>query len=64
VDDPSPVRGVWCGLGRCGIDVLVDDSSGVALEGEKHGFRVITIAPFEDHWVDIVRDALRRDIRG
>lgn len=47
-----------------GIDVLVDDSTGVALEGEKHGFRVITIAPFEDHWVDIVRDALRRDIRG
>lgn len=34
-----------------GIDVLVDDSPGVAAEGDRHGFRVIQIDPDDENWV-------------
>ena len=37
-----------------GIDVLVDDSPGVALEGQRHGFRVIQISPDDDQWAERV----------
>jgi hypothetical protein len=37
-----------------GIDVLVDDSPGVLLEGQRHGFRVIQVSPHEEQWVERV----------
>ncbi|MEI2429785.1 hypothetical protein RDV84_20100 [Lysobacter yananisis] len=42
-----------------GIDVLVDDSAGVAMEGEAHGFRVVLVAPGDRAWADNVRAACR-----
>jgi len=40
-----------------GIDVLVDDSAGVAMEGEAHGFRVVLVAPQDRDWVLRVKAA-------
>lgn len=34
-----------------GIDMLVDDSPGVVLEGQRYGFRVIQISPEDEQWV-------------
>ena len=33
-----------------GIDLHVDDSEGVALEGQRHGFAVVQIRPEDVHW--------------
>lgn len=33
-----------------GIDLHIDDSEGVALEGQEHGFRVLVIAPTDPEW--------------
>ncbi len=44
-----------------GIDVLVDDSQGVAIEGERHGFAVVRVAPSESDWTNIVRNGLSTD---
>ena len=41
-----------------GIDLLVDDSEGVRMEGERHGFRVVVVAPEDDEWAEKVRAAL------
>ncbi|OON69119.1 hypothetical protein [Hymenobacter sp. CRA2] len=41
-----------------GIDVLVDDSPGVRLEGERHGFRVIVVRPEDEGWLRTVQQAL------
>lgn len=37
-----------------GIDLHVDDSLGVQLEGAEHGFRVVCVAPSDRHWCDSV----------
>lgn len=37
-----------------GIDLLVDNSEGVVLEGLRHGFRVVLVQPFETDWADRV----------
>ena len=42
-----------------GIDVLVDDSEGVVLDGKKFGFPVIYIRPDDVNWVGTVREAVR-----
>lgn len=42
-----------------GIDVLVDDAAGVAMEGQTHGFRVVLVAPADRAWADKVRAACR-----
>jgi len=34
-----------------GIDLLLDDSEGVRLEGERYGFEVLVINPADAHWV-------------
>jgi len=39
-----------------GIDVLIDDSEGVAMEGKKHHFEVIVIAPDNERWVEKLID--------
>ena len=37
-----------------GIDLHVDDSDGVRLEGKRHGFRVVVVAPDDDGWAEKV----------
>lgn len=41
-----------------GIDLLIDDSEGVRIEGERHGFRVLVVAPEDKLWAEKVRVAL------
>jgi hypothetical protein len=41
-----------------GIDLLIDDSEGVRLEGERHGFRVLVVAPEDAQWTEKVQAAL------
>ena len=43
-----------------GIDLHVDDSEGVRMEGESHGFRVVVIRPDDPHWTRRVLDAVTR----
>jgi hypothetical protein len=45
-----------------GIDLHVDDSEGVGLEGERHGFVVIVVAPEDPDWASRVLEAV--DSRG
>lgn len=40
------------------IDLLIDDSEGVRIEGERHGFRVLVVAPDDAQWVEKVRAVL------
>jgi hypothetical protein len=40
--------------GAFGIDLHVDDSDGVRLEGERHNFRVVVVAPDDDDWAEKV----------
>ncbi|MDM3885721.1 hypothetical protein QSV36_08960 [Pseudomonas sp. BCRC 81390] len=39
------------------IDLHVDDSEGVRLEGVDHGFRVLVVCPKDEHWAQKVKDA-------
>ena len=39
---------------RFGIHLHVDDSEGVRLEGERHGFEVVVVHPDDERWVDVV----------
>lgn len=41
-----------------GIDLLIDDSEGVRIEGERHGFRVLVVAPEDEQWAEKVQAAL------
>jgi hypothetical protein len=41
-----------------GIDLLIDDSRGVQLEGERFGFNVIQIEPNDFGWVDTIQSHL------
>ena len=43
-----------------GIDLLIDDSEGVRIEGERHGFRVLVVAPEDAQWAEKVRAALKK----
>lgn len=43
-----------------GIDLHVDDSEGVRMEGDRHGFRVVVIRPDDQHWTRRVLDAVAR----
>ncbi|MCC3157276.1 hypothetical protein LJ737_08500 [Hymenobacter sp. 15J16-1T3B] len=45
-----------------GIDVLVDDSEGVRLEGERHGFRVLVVRPEDEEWVETVQRKLLQPV--
>ena len=42
-----------------GIDLLVDDSCGVAAEGQEHGFHVLVVSPSDESWANEVRTACR-----
>jgi hypothetical protein len=41
-----------------GIDLHVDDSDGVRMEGDMHGFRVTVVRPDDPHWTRRVLDAV------
>jgi hypothetical protein len=43
-----------------GIDVLIDDSRGVELEGQRFNFSVIQINPEDTDWVATIRTQLAR----
>ena len=43
-----------------GIDVLIDDSKGVELEGQRFGFPVIQIEPTDATWVAAIQAQLQR----
>ena len=43
-----------------GIDLHVDDSDGVRMEGDTHGFRVVVVRPDDQHWTRRVLDAVAR----
>ncbi|RPD50268.1 hypothetical protein DNI29_05590 [Hymenobacter sediminis] len=47
-----------------GIDLLVDDSEGVRLEGERYGFRVVVVPPEALDWVATVQAAVQRHQEG
>ena len=40
--------------GLFGIDLHVDDSDGVRIEGEQHGFRVVVVSPDDEQWTETV----------
>jgi hypothetical protein len=41
-----------------GVDLLVDNSEGVLLEGRRHGFRVLHVRPDDESWADAVLRAV------
>jgi len=47
-----------------GIDLHVDDSAGVLMEGQEHGFRVVVVSPDDEHWTERVLDALSQTKQG
>jgi hypothetical protein len=42
-----------------GIDLHIDDSEGVKMEGDRHGFKVLVIDPNDIAWVDKVIQAVK-----
>ena len=42
------------------INLHVDDSEGVRMEGDAHGFRVVVVRPDDDHWTQRVLEAAMR----
>jgi hypothetical protein len=40
-----------------GIDLHVDDSEGVRMEGDQHGFRVVVVQPEDRDWTEKVLNA-------
>ncbi len=42
-----------------GIDVLVGDSEGVKIEGERHNFKVIWLQPNDENWVETLKTSLQ-----
>ena len=42
-----------------GINVLIDNSEGVKMEGEKYNFVVVHIQPLQKNWHKIVRDYMK-----
>ena len=43
-----------------GIDLHVDDSEGVRMEAEEHGFGVVIVHPDDQHWAQKVLDTVTR----
>lgn len=41
-----------------GIDVLVDDSEGVVMEGNARGFRVVRVLPSDSKWSEVVQTSI------
>lgn len=47
-----------------GIDLHVDDSDGVRVEGEQHSFRVVVVSPDDEAWAGKVLAAVEELLRG
>lgn len=47
-----------------GIDLHIDDSEGVRLEGEEHGFRVLVVRPENEGWAKLVLEAAEQVMNG
>ena len=43
-----------------GIDLLLDDLEGVGLEGQRHGFRVLVVAPEDARWTERILAVIYR----
>jgi hypothetical protein len=41
-----------------GIDLHVDDSEGVAMEGKQHHFRVVVVSPDDGEWTTRILEAV------
>jgi hypothetical protein len=41
-----------------GIELLIDDANGIAMEGREHGFAVLRIDPADTDWVARIRAAI------
>ena len=41
-----------------GIDLLIDDSEGVRLEAERHGFAMLVVSPQDSEWLTKVKARL------
>ena len=46
-----------------GIKLHIDDSEGVKLEGEKHGFTVLQVQPDDHNWTTIVLEKVEKLIK-
>ncbi len=46
------------------IDLHVDDSEGVRMEGEEHGFRVIVVNPDDERWTEKVLNTVNKFTSG
>lgn len=46
-----------------GIDLHIDDSEGVKLEGKRHGFDVLVVTPDDAEWVNHVKSEVQRRMR-
>ena len=42
-----------------GIDILVDDSEGVLMEGNKFGFKVILVKAEDEDWVNYIKERIK-----
>ena len=42
-----------------GIDLHVDDSEGVGMEGKQHRFRVIVVSPADPEWTTRILDGIQ-----
>jgi hypothetical protein len=47
-----------------GIDLHVDDSEGVGLEGQRHGFAVVVVSPEDPNWTARVLEAVEQKARA
>ena len=47
-----------------GIDLLVDDSHGVRIEGERHGFRTVVVDPTDSEWAEKVKAQILLLVKG
>lgn len=43
-----------------GIDLHVDDSEGVGMEGKAFGFRVLVVDPYDERWTERVLETVER----
>lgn len=46
-----------------GIDLHIDDSEGVRLEGERYGFNVVVVSPDDQNWHKKVLDAVLHSLQ-
>jgi hypothetical protein len=45
---------------KYGIDLHIDDSEGVVMEGEKYGFRVLRVDPEDLNWTTTIKNEIEK----